>query len=466
MKNYTRVARKTGRYQTFALLDNAGDIVQAFDLFVNNLVCEGLSPSTVTTYSNHIASFLDYLTEAKVFGFPCSQLELRNAIKGYLPARLAGANASGNFDIVSRKVLRHKRLTKAAAKNHATAINRFLCESDGHALHLQQIEEWEPGASNTPPTRLFRDTSRQRSGAEIKRIYQSSMMVNVINHHPNVASEKLVKVRGKDSSPNRNNDFPAKNILSLLDCASCARDEALWALQAGTGVRPHEAILTEWDYIDRDRRSVVVEDPHNRRFASQMPDEYFARWKGRAVSETYFIPILRDRFFSALERYVRTEYIPVPNERLVFQSLRGNRKPYIEVADKNRIQSFKRAARRVQKQFPNEDLSLADLTPHSLRHFYGTFMLNYVPLGNDEYGLKPIQVQRLMGHEELKSTLKYARQDKLALDAKILLMNMHAMGEAPEVDHLIKWMANKYSANADRLNSIAAARQIKNDQLN
>ncbi|MFG6517538.1 tyrosine-type recombinase/integrase [Sulfitobacter sp. 1A13368] len=463
MKNYTRLARQTGRYETFILLDNAGGSVQAFDLFVNSLIREGLSPSTVTTYSNHIASFLDYLTEAKVFGFPSRQLELQAAIKGYLPARLAGANARGDFDIISRKILGQKRLTKAAAKNHATAINKFILESEGHALHLQQIEEWEGSISEGPSKQVFQETTRQRSGAEIKRIYQSSMMVNVMNHHPKVARGKIVKVSGKDNSPNRDKDFPAEYILSLLDCASCARDEALWALSAGTGVRPHEALLLEMDHIDFERRKVVVEDPDNRRFASQMPDELRRRWKGRAVSETYFIPILRDRFFQTLERYIRTEYMPVPNQSLVFQQLRGDRSPYIGVADKNRIQSFKRAVRRVQKRLPSEDARLTGLTPHSLRHFYGTFMLNYVPLGNNQYGLRPVEVQRLMGHEQLISTLKYARQDKLALDAKILLMNMHAMNEAPEIDHLIKWMANKYSDHADRLNKAVAARQIGND---
>lgn len=460
MKNYTRLARKTGRYETFTLLDDAGNPVQPFDLFVNSLIQEDLSPSTVTTYSNHIASFLDYLTEAKVFGFPCSQLELRNAIKAYLPARLAGTNARGAFDIISRKILGQRKLAKAAAKNHATAINKFLFESDHHALHLQQIEDWEAETFEAPPKELFHDMTRQRSGAELKRIRRSSMMVNVMNHHPKVAHEKFVKVRGKDSSSNRNKDFPAEHILSLLDCASCARDEALWALSAGTGIRPHEALLLEMDHIDFDRRTVVVEDPNNRRFASQMPDELRKRWKGRAVSETYFIPILQDRFFNALERYIRTEYTPVPNDVLVFQSLKGVQKPYLNVADKNRIQSFGRAVQRIQKRLPRNDALLNDLTPHSLRHFYGTFMLNYIPLGNNEYGLRPVEVQRLMGHEELKSTLQYARQDKLALDAKILLMNMHAMNEGPEVDHLLKWMADKYSDNAERLNKAAAAKRV------
>lgn len=142
LKNYTRLARKTGRIKTFALIDSVGDPVQAFDLFVSSLVQQGLSPATVETYSNHIASFLDYLTEAQVFDVTCSQLKLMNAIKGYLPARLAAANASGDFDILSRRMLGQKRLTKATAKSHAAAINKFLFESDDYALHLQQVKEW------------------------------------------------------------------------------------------------------------------------------------------------------------------------------------------------------------------------------------------------------------------------------------------------------------------------------------
>ena len=463
MKNYTRITHKNGRHEVLSLLDNSGDTVHAFDLFVNGLIREGYSPSTVTTYSDHIASFLDYLTEAKVFGFPCREHELQDAIKGYLPARLAGANACGHFDIISRKTLGQNKLAKSAAKNHAAAINKFLLDSNANAVHLQQIEDWEAGISQHLPQQLFQYSTRHRSGAEIRKILRSSMMVNVMNHHPKIAREKIVKVRGEDNSPNRDKDFPAEHILSLLDCASCARDEALWALSAGTGVRPHEAILLEMDHIDFDRRTVVVEDPDNRRFANQMPDQLRKRWKGRALSETYFIPILRDRFFKALERYIRTEYMPVPNERLVFQTINGDRKPYFEVADKTRIQSFRRAVLRIQTGLPSKDGRLTNLTPHSLRHFYGTFMLNYVPLGDGEYGLRPVEVQQLMGHKELKSTMKYARQDKLALEAKILLMNTHAMNEGPGVDHLLKWMADKYFNSANRLNKAIAARQIGND---
>lgn len=463
MKNYTRIERSAGRIKTFSLIDNAGNPVQAFDLFVNGLIQEDLAASTVENYANHVASFLDYLTEAKVFGFPCSQLEMTVAIKGYLPARMAGRNARGEFDIISRKILGQKKLKKASAKNHAAALNKFLIESDQYELHVQQIEAWEGGASVKSPKKIFEVSDRHRSSNEIKRIYQSSVLVNVANHHPAKTKNKYLKVRGVDESNNRDKSFPAEYVLPLLDHATCARDEALWALQAGTGVRPHEAILLGMDHIDFSRRSIVVEDPHNRRFASQMPDEFFAKWKGRAMSDTYFIPVLRDRFFKALERYIRTEYMPRPNDSLVFQALKGDQKPYYEVSDTSRIQSFKRACQRLQKSVSGMNVDISDLTPHSLRHFYGTYMLNYVPVGTNNYGLKPVEVQRLMGHEQLSTTMKYARQDKLALEAKFLLMNAHAMNAPSEVDQLVKWMADKYAEHADLLNKVVAARQISND---
>jgi integrase len=289
------------------------------------------------------------------------------------------------------------------------------------------------------------------------------MMINVMKHHPTITAGKVLRVRGRDNSNNKDKDFPVEYISWLLDSATCARDEALWALQAGTGLRSHEAILLEIDQIDFDRREVAVEDPHNRRYASQMPQHYFARWKGRAISETYFIPLLRDRFFAALERYFRTEYMPHPNDSLVFQSLKGDHKPYVEVSDKSRIQSFERACLRVQERIPEGGPDLTELTPHSLRHLYGTYMLNYAPVGPDSFGLRPIEVQRLMGHLKLATTLKYARQDKLALDAKIMFMNMHAMNEDPEIDQLMKWMANKHLTQADRLNKAIAARLEQRD---
>jgi integrase len=452
MKNFTRIDHSSGRFRIFSLIDDEGDISQAFDLFVNALVREDLQPQTVEAYSNRVASFLDYLTEAKVFGVLSSRLELMSAIKSYLPARISGKNASGKYSELSRNTLQQSKLKKSSAKNHAAAINKFLFDSDNYAVHLQQIDDWERGVNGVAPRSLFAASARRRSSSEIKKICQSSMMVNVMRCSPTLAEGKYLHVKGSDSQNLEDKDFPAAYLMALLDSASCARDEAIWALQAGTGLRPSEAIRLQMDDIDFKRRTVVVPDPENRRFASQMPDEFRKRWKGRAVSATYFIPALGDRFFTALEKYIRNEYSPRSSDAFVFQSVKGDNKPYVLVSDKSRIQSFNRACLRIQRHNPEAPCNLNHLSPHSLRHFYGTFMLNYVIVGNGQYGLRPVEVQRLMGHERLETTMKYARQDKIALEAKMMFMHSVAMNDPSDVNQVVKWIAEKYIHSENRLN--------------
>jgi hypothetical protein len=50
---------------------------------------------------------------------------------------------------------------------------------------------------------------------------------------------------------------------------------------------------------------------------------------------------------------------------------------------------------------------------------YGTYLLNYFPRANGDYGLPAPMVQQLMGHASLKSTLKYARYDQDLLKLEI-----------------------------------------------
>jgi len=80
-------------------------------------------------------------------------------------------------------------------------------------------------------------------------------------------------------------------------------------------------------------------------------------------------------------------------------------RPYFLSAASSRNEVFKRAAAAV---------GVADRVhgPHSLRHAYGTYLLNYFPRMNGDYGLPLPFVQQLMGHADIKSTMKYARYDE------------------------------------------------------
>ena len=60
------------------------------------------------------------------------------------------------------------------------------------------------------------------------------------------------------------------------------------------------------------------------------------------------------------------------------------------------------------------------LSPHSLRHMYGTYILNYLPINDGKtYGLAMEYVQQLMGHKSIASTEKYAIHDTKILQMQI-----------------------------------------------
>jgi integrase/recombinase XerD len=52
---------------------------------------------------------------------------------------------------------------------------------------------------------------------------------------------------------------------------------------------------------------------------------------------------------------------------------------------------------------------------------YGTYTLNYFPRANGDSGLPVPMVQQLLGHADIKQTLKYAKYDKDLM--KLVLKN-------------------------------------------
>ena len=71
--------------------------------------------------------------------------------------------------------------------------------------------------------------------------------------------------------------------------------------------------------------------------------------------------------------------------------------------------SFKEAVERANIRPPCNERAW---TLHSLRHLYGTYMLNDYPIAPEQgrFGLPLTDVQMLMGHKSIRSTEKYARR--------------------------------------------------------
>jgi integrase len=433
------------------------------DTFVGALIKRGEAPATVDRYSNVVAQFLDYLVEVGVFGRPSSRYDILNAVDWYLAARVApdafsiGSDVEKFFQAIHD--LKQKPLSRKSAQNAATAINRFLDLSDYWSALARDMADWDgiEVVEGAAPRELFKCLKKnQRSATEIKRMMQKSMLAGVTRWKPNGIDRP--KVRGGISSEiggqtSRKDsemlDYPAEYLMPLLDAANNYRDRAVWSLMAGAGLRPSEAIQLPWEALDFDSREVFIYDPESHRYADQLPERYARRFKGRKYSETYIIPQLRDIFFEALENYLRYEHRPITPDQMVFQDIRkqGNGRPYSLVQDNNRIKAFHAAG--IRSGVPRKPNG-KPFTPHSLRHFYGVFMLNFIPVEGG-YGLKLSEVQKLMGHENIASTMHYAREDPIILESKLRMIDHFAMGQADKERDIRAWIAKRHTDIAKRM---------------
>ena len=80
--------------------------------------------------------------------------------------------------------------------------------------------------------------------------------------------------------------------------------------------------------------------------------------------------------------------------------------PFFLSAASSRLETFHKACRHVGVTLP------PGTGPHSLRHTYGTYLLNYFPRASGSHGLPVSMVQQLLGHASADQTLKYAKFDK------------------------------------------------------
>ncbi|WP_218512004.1 site-specific integrase, partial [Variovorax sp. dw_308] len=220
------------------------------------------------------------------------------------------------------------------------------------------------------------------------------------------------------------------------NAATSWRDKALWLLLAASGIRMSEARNMLLEDVLPDEQKVYVIDPTKRRFQPPPSVLMQPRFKGREIAATYLFPPLRQQFFSALEQYLKLEYVPTakPGEaKFLFQYDEPTRRglPLVNASDTALTNSFKKAARKanVPLRFDGREY-----TVHSLRHLYGVYMLNDYPVdvSNRRYGLPLTDVQMLMGHAKISSTQMYARAKRDRLMQKLEASDQALLHLAPQ----------------------------------
>lgn len=435
LKNVSLLQTYKNGKTSWRLLGPTGAELECFQIFADSLLRK-YPKSTRAIYCQHLAEFINYLYEAAsvLIGnegelkFTRSLLEdIIEAYDEFLVYGLDSGNVIASLVACSMPSPRNKRVTSAL--KHAP-IRKFLSMSE--RVHLQTIELIEAGLSTRieEESAIFPSTSLKTAPSSIQRkaILVNSMISGVIAGGPKLLQSALLPTITPQAKYEEGRAFPFDKVCEFIDALHTHRDKAIYSLYAASGCRSHEGLQILIGDIDIESGSVNLVDPATRPnnksylYLSHQEREELA-WKGRTTSLTMLIEPFASRFFQEFEKYLKNEYIPHGLHQFAFQYLskKSLGKPYFLSHADSRADIFHTA---------RDKCGIDEIIhgPHSLRHAYGTYLLNYFPRAGGEYGLPIGLVQQMMGHAELKTTQKYARHDKDLYSTELVYANNMIFG--------------------------------------
>lgn len=439
-RNVTLLETQVNGRQSWRLLDPVGRTIPAFDVFAKTL--ERRSVNTRKSYLRWLAEFFDFLFEAAAWsadGEVVSQDTLIAIIEAYDDYLVLGSESGNPIAQRISQTMPSSRISKTSSGTKHAAIRKFLKLSE--RIRTQMLELTNAGfqSGNVSQQKLITGLGdrREPSACERQSMVRNSILAGCISRGPQLIEEGVLPTSTPDLTYDHERAFPFDKVRSVLDELTTYRDKALYAFCAASGCRVSEALQLLWDDIDTATQTVRLIDPksrpHSPSYLALQPGERdHLVWKGRATPLTLLIEPFTTAFFVALAGYLRYEYIPHGQHKFVFQyTHRGEAgRPYFLASASSRNGVLNRA------------IKLAGIDgvegPHSLRHMYGTYLLNYFPRPDGTYGLPLGIVQKLMGHKHAKDTAKYARDDKDLLEADLMYANMmlYGNGEVKSINEL------------------------------
>lgn len=463
LKHLTRLAAGRADPSDLRFIDDDGAELHLLVSFHGHLRSRGYSVGTRKRYMEAAARFVDYLIECDVFRRPARPIAIAEAINAYPIFLRDGAGTDWPELPTLPDYAQEIGFADGLAANSFTpvlaAVNQLLRFGKDEALraaaafddHGMQVE-WDDLRTAFAAI----EGSERWSRAEKDRLRQQTLLGGVIRLREELQRPRGLRspVRGGVQVDLVNKEFPFERLGDLLDAALSARDRTLWALLAGGGLRLHEALNLRFSDVDPRTGEVWIVDPDNHRFGQAMQERDRLRFKGRAMSKVYLFEPLRTAFWAALKDYLDTEFVGTsdPSNDFLFRKIDGGGRgdALVGASDTAIEKQFKAAVRRARVPGPREAPDHL-WTPHSLRHCYGVYMLNYIPVPGGP-GLRLTEVQALMGHARIESTAIYARHDQLLLEAKIEAADMALFDAGSTFDGNLSEFPH---AIADRLRTLA-----------
>ncbi len=387
--------------------------------------------NTRYNYIRWIAHFIDFLIEAVNYEVEHSHHDMSGAILARLIRKYPKflAEAAESCDSLVAEVATRLNATPCCQNTQSVylgAINKYLDLSedfnatmrelgihDIHGTPLYSEVDLFPEAfgktalSNTVRIALNRNSmlaGLMSGGARMKRIAKLMPSKGVVKRDAEQGIDLDEFYQQKH--------FPFEYAPKLIiEGFKSLRDKALFCLLMACGCRVHEVLLLTWRDIDTTRQLVRLRCPYNKSmedfggFFRNKSEILALPWKGRATERTALIEPFRTHFWRLLAEYQKSkEFTLSNNHNFIFQVIKGeNRGTPLIMSDYSNIAgTMVNACKKI---------GIAPKRPHSLRHMYGVYCLNFIPFDDGSYGMGLLAVKDLMGHASEKSTQRYAIPD-------------------------------------------------------
>lgn len=423
-------------YRLIAL--DGGEEIAPYYMYLRRKVQAGSPKNTVTAIANDLADFFDFLHSVSYA--LVNQHDLGNAtvlsetIFAYPQYLIFGPDSANKIARIAAETLGSSSVSRSTAERRISTLRGFIRASEVEHETQMWMKEKEIIDADVSPEEFFNSLKSKRRMSEREKsvMASNSMMSAVVKKGERYINSPIFSLpKAMKSKKTRRGDFakkafPANRIIDLLDKAPSYRDRVLWSLLAGTGIRTHEALQLQLSHIDAEKETVLIKNYHDRSGSFRGIDSGEIEklsFKGRALEEAIFMQPMQTIFFDSLAQYIERERGHSIHDFL-FVSLSNNSrgKPLFTADATSHNYSFKKTQEKIGMEKPFYTL-------HSLRHFYGTWMRNYMPNG-DRFGFDTATVQYLMGHESIATTEGYAVLDDELVKAKMQRANqLIASGE-------------------------------------
>lgn len=415
------------------------EAVPFYTEYLNDLKRKGTPPNSIDSYRGDLYIFYSYLAVASELivdlepNITAPLVDLLGAFPEFL---VLGKNSHSQLIQQTSNVLGWKPVGNRTKNRILSTLNNLLAASASYQKIQQELTNLGLLETICSPDIFAEQVLQKRklSSFEKKALLHKSFLAGCIAHGPQLLKSSFYNFKKAEdtSSDLPSKAFPIENCLELINNATSLRDQALWSLLLGTGIRVSEAFCLLSTDIDVANKKVYINDPNKRIAQYPIKSGRVAKlpFKGRQTNETYFLEPFRSIFFDALRAYMKNER-PETSHKVLFVTNANNDKgsPLYFASNNSALnKQFKKAA---------EKVGILGYAPHSLRHTYGVIALNFIPT-SDGYGLPLKTVQEFMGHSSINSTAQYAVKDETIKRAELENFNKLVTNKGLRIEEIRK----------------------------